>query len=60
VSQFGERRVVGHFGVVGEMALIVIPARVAAAREPVLSPAKEIPDSEIGILRAPDNADARE
>jgi len=35
-----------HFEVVGEVALIVIPARVAAARE-------ESRNSESGILRAP-------
>jgi hypothetical protein len=36
----------GHFGMFGEVALIVIPARVAAARV-------ESRDSESGILRAP-------
>jgi len=38
--------VAGHFDVLGEVTLIVIPARVAAVRE-------ESRDSESEILRAP-------
>ena len=52
----------GRFDVVVKGApTVVILSRAVAARESLSwSFAKEIPDSEIGIFRAPDMGDARE